>query len=199
MPLGAGWRLPAAPSQATECRGPEARSPPPAPSRRPPGLGTVLSSTGPPKQACAPGLPGQLGGSVACSGGQWGRMQLLATAPGPQLPWTRGGAGVAQGPAQGRMGLVAAAARIWLPGVAPLGSRSPSPSGQRGLWPVKSCALCQHVSQPSRPGEPPRHRVPINSPAWPSPTSGAQSRAPRAPGRGRAGAQGPPQPPREAC
>lgn len=84
----------------------------------------------------------------------------------------------------------------WLPRV----SQSPSQSGQRGLWPVKSCALCQRVSQPSHPAEPPRRRVPINSPAWPSPASGAQeahrqrrarSCQPQAPAQGQGRSRGP--------
>lgn len=74
------------------------------------------------------------------------------------------------------------------------------------VWParpvaVKSRALCQHVSQPSRLGEPPRRRVPINFLAWPGPPRGArevqrQSRGPERQRhghqpRGRAGTRGP--------
>nr|XP_060467542.1 mitogen-activated protein kinase 15 [Panthera onca] len=45
------------------------------------------------------------------------------------------------------------------------GGKPVKPSGQRGPWPVKSCALCQHVSQPSRLGEPPRRRSPYKLPS----------------------------------
>lgn len=223
----AGWTVPCCPISVHKMpSGPQALSLSPAPRGRPPGWanGSVLS-TEHPRQAWAPvWLRGMcwLGGSqaswvgiVVASEGLWMvgviGMPLLGPWAG-ELPWTRGGAGAGEEalrPAQGRTRLVAI--HSWRSGCRespPPVSRSPSQSGQRGPWPVKSCALCQHVSQPSRLGEPPRRRVPINSPAWPSPTSGAreahrQHQGPerlrhRHQPRGRAGAEGPLWPPRDA-
>lgn len=70
-------------------------------------------------------------------------------------------------PAQGRTRLALHQQRSGCRVTSSGSSQPPSPSGQRGLWPVKSCALCQRLSQPPR-GEP-RPRVPINYPAWPGP------------------------------
>lgn len=146
-----------------------------------------------------------LGGSQASwagvARGCEGRPRMVSVT-GMQL-WTRGGAGPGRRlwAAQGRTRLAAPHSRgSACPESPPPVSRSPSQSGQRGLWPVKSCTLCQHVSQPSHPAEPPRRRVPINSPAWPSPASGAReahrqrrarSRQPQAPAQGQGRSTGP--------
>lgn len=124
---------------------------------------------------------------------------------GVSVSWDQGwtgwdGGGGHPGPAQGRTRRVPTLSRrSGCRESPPPASLSPSQSGQRGLCPGRP-APCQRVSQPSRPGEPPRRRVPINSPAWPSPPSGAReahrqsparASAPRAPAKGQVRHEGP--------
>lgn len=135
LPLGAGRRLPAAPSQATGCRGPEAGSPPPAPSRRPPGRGNGSLIHRAPQASLCPGAAGPVGGQRG----------LLRWSVGPDAAPGRGpGASAALDPGRGGGG---AGARPGQDGTRccrsrdlAAGSRSSRLSVSLPVWPTRPVA-----------------------------------------------------------